>query len=60
MNIGVVVKDWREKRNFIALETGKDTLKWFFILMNEYVNVDRGNDIDLRNYVKHAEKYNEY
>ncbi len=57
---GLVIKDWREKRSFIALETGKHTLMWFFILMSEYLDVEKGKDFDLRNYVKHGEKYNEY
>ena len=57
---GVVVKDWREKRSYIAIETGKDTMMWFFILMSEYLDVERGADMDLRFYVNHAQKYNEY
>jgi hypothetical protein len=59
-NFGIVVKDWKEKRSFIALETGKDTLKWFFMLMNEYMDVERGMDLDFRSYVKRQEKYKEY
>ncbi len=60
LNMGVIIKDWRAKRSFIAIETGKETLKWLFILMNEYVDVERGGDLDLRKYVKHSEKYKEY
>ena len=54
------VSDWKEKRSYKALETGKDTFKWFFMLMNEYLDVERGSDLDLRNYVKRQERYNEY
>ncbi len=57
---GVIVKNWREKRSYIAIETGKDTLMWFFILMNEYLDIARGENFDLRSYVKNAENYNEY
>lgn len=57
---GIVIKNWRDKRNFIALETENDTLMWFFVLMNEYLNVEREDDLDLRDYVRHNEKYNEY
>lgn len=57
---GVIVKNWREKRSYIAIETGKDTLMWFFILMNEYLDIARGENFDLRAYVKHAENYKEY
>ncbi|HOF14608.1 MAG TPA: hypothetical protein PLN01_09820, partial [Spirochaetota bacterium] len=35
---GIIIKDWREKRKFVALETEEDTLLWFFILMNEYLD----------------------
>jgi hypothetical protein len=59
-NKGLVIKNWRDKRSYIALETGKDTLMWFFILMNEYLDVDKDNEFDPRNYIRHAEKYNEY
>lgn len=60
LNKGLIIKDWREKRKFVALETGQHTLMWFFILMNEYLDVNKGENFDLRNYVKHNEKYNEY
>lgn len=54
---GIVVKNWRERRSFIALETEKDTMKWFFILMNEYLD---GNLPDLRSYVVDTKVYEEY
>ncbi len=60
INKGLVIKNWRDKRSYIALETGKDTLMWFFILLNEYMDINKDNEFDLRNYVKKAEKYNEY
>lgn len=60
LNKGIVIKNWRDKRSYIALETGKDTFMWFFILMNEYLDVEKDNEFDLRNYVQHVEKYNEY
>ncbi len=57
---GVIIKDWREKRKFVALETEEDTLLWFFILMNEYLDVDKKHSLDLRNYVKETRRYREY
>lgn len=60
LNKGIVVKNWRERRSFIALETGSATLMWFFILMHEYLDMERGKGLDLRNYVKYTEKYAEY
>jgi hypothetical protein len=60
LNKGLVVKNWREKRSFLALETGRDSLMWFFILMNEYLDANKAIDFDLRSYVQHTEKYREY
>ena len=60
MHKGIVVKNWREKRSFIALETNEDTFMWFFILMNEYLDVKKDRAIDFRNYVKKEIIYNEY
>lgn len=57
---GLIIKDWREKRKFVALETEEDTLLWFFILMNEYLDVDKKHSLDLRNYVKETRRYREY
>lgn len=60
LNRGIVVKNWREKRSFIALETKEDTFLWFFILMNEYLDVRKVRNIDFRNYVKKEVSYTEY
>lgn len=57
---GVVIKDWREKRKFVALETEEDTLLWFFILMNEYLDVDKKRLCDMRSYVKETKRYREF
>ncbi len=59
MHKGIVVKNWREKRSFIALETKEDTFMWFFILMNEYLDLNKDRAIDFRNYVKKEVIYNE-
>ena len=60
LNRGIVVKNWREKRSFIALETNNDTHMWFFILMNEYLDVNRQINIDFRKYVKKDVVYSEF
>lgn len=58
---GLIIKNWRDgARSFIALETGEDTMKWFFLLMNEYVEAGVKTDIDLRQYVKETARYSEY
>jgi hypothetical protein len=51
---GIVVKNWREKRSYIALETKSDTSMRFFILMNEYLEAGshRSISLDLRAYMK--------
>jgi hypothetical protein len=60
LNKGIVVKNWREKRSFIALETNDDTFMWFFILMNEYLDINKETTIDFRKYVKKEVIYSEY
>ncbi len=60
VNQGIVVKDWREKRSFKILDTGDDTMQWFFILMNEYLDVEKQESLDLRKYVKETTQYREY
>ena len=57
---GIVVKNWREKRSFIALETKEDTTMWFYILMNEYLDVNKDITVDFRKYIAKDVVYNEY
>jgi len=59
-NRGTVVKNWREKRNFVALETNEDSAMWFFVLLNEYLMIERNSTIDFREYVKKEVTYKEY
>ncbi|HOO72336.1 MAG TPA: hypothetical protein PK926_11295 [Spirochaetota bacterium] len=60
MDTGMVIKNWREKRSFIGLETGEDSMMWFYVLLNEYLDVDRGTALDLRKYIKDDVVYPEY
>jgi len=61
INYGIIVKDWSQgARSFIALETGEDTLMWLFVLMNEYLEIEREDSFDLRSYIKNEKVYNEY
>ena len=60
MNRGLIIKDWREKRSFIGLETGEDTLMWFFVLMSEYLEVSQTVQVDFRKYIKKEVVYTEY
>lgn len=58
---GLVIRNWREGgRSYVALETGEDTLKWFFLLMNEYLDAKPARELDLRQYVRETRHYNEF
>lgn len=60
MNRCLVMKNWREKRSFIGLETNDDSLMWFFILMSEYLEGITRREIDFRKYIRHNVVYKEY
>jgi len=60
LNKGIVVKNWREKRSYIVLETGVDSMLSFFILMNEYLEMERGKELDFRQYTNRDVQYKEY
>jgi len=60
-NGGLLIKDWHKgDHRFIGLETGEDTMMWFFILMNEYLDVERDDVFDIRKYVRTEKAYNEF
>jgi hypothetical protein len=60
LNKGIIVKDWKEKRSYIGLETNEDTMYWFFILMNEYLDIEKNIELDFRNYIMKNVTYNQY
>lgn len=61
LNGGLLIKDWhRGDHRYIGLETGEDTMMWFFILMNEYLDVEREEAFDIRKYVRTEKTYNEF
>ncbi|MCP4137629.1 MAG: hypothetical protein GY754_42070 [bacterium] len=60
LNKGIYVKEWKEKRSFYGFETGPDSMMWSFILINEYIDVKREDEIDYRKYVRSDEVYKEY
>ena len=60
MNRCLIMKNWREKRSFVGLETNDDSLMWFFILMNEYLEGMKSREIDFRKYIRHNVVYKEY
>ena len=60
-NEGLLIKDWnRGDHRYIGLETGDDTFMWFFILMNEYLDIEREDIFDPRKYVRSEKVYNEF
>lgn len=61
LNKGIIVKDWHHgNRSFAALETQEDTAMWFYILLSEYLEVERDEPFDLRKYVRNDKIYKEY
>jgi hypothetical protein len=60
INKGLVIKNWREKRSFIGLDTGKDSMMWFYVLINEYLEIEKSITLDMRKYIKNETIYPEY
>ena len=56
---GLLVKDWEKNGSYRGIETGRDTLMWFYILLVEYLDRDDFIKSNLRNYVKSAKEYSE-
>lgn len=60
-NEGLIIKDWHSgNRSYVGLETGEDTLMWFYILMTEYLDIEREDDFDIRKYIRSEKPYNEF
>ena len=57
---GIIVKDWENQGNFKVIETGEDTLMWFYILLLEYLDRDGNLGFDPREYIKENKEYREY
>ncbi len=56
---GLIVKDW-SNADYRGIETKKDTLMWFYILLIEYLEQENSFQPDLRDYVKNTKKYDEF
>jgi len=60
-NQGIIIKDSHSgNRSFVGLETGEDTLMWFFILITEYLAIEREDEFDIRKYIRSDKVYNEF
>lgn len=52
LNRGIVIKNWREKRSYVALETKEDTSLWFYVLMAEYLDGMNDRVFEMRRYIR--------
>lgn len=57
---GLIVKDWENAGEYKVVETGPDTLMWFYILLLEYLDRDGTMKYQLRDYIKTSKTYKEY
>ena len=56
---GIILKDW-ENGKFKVIETGKDSMMWGYIIMMEYLGLDRSIPFSARDFIKRTEDYVEY
>ncbi len=59
LNQGLIIKDWESGGGYKIVETGDDTLLWFYILLLEYLDRDGAVGINARDYIKNAKVYKE-
>ena len=57
---GLLIKDWENNGEYKVVETGEDTLLWFYILLLEYLDRDEKLEFNMRNYIKTSKEYKEY
>ncbi len=56
---GLLLKDWESGGGYRGIETGKDTLMWFYIILMEYLDRDNSVNVNLREYIKKTRHYAE-
>ena len=57
---GLIIKDWEGGGSYRGLETGRDTLMWFYIILMEYLDREGElHSLSLRDYVKSKRSYME-
>ena len=57
---GLIIRDWEKNGSYRVIETGKDTLLWFYTLLLEYLDRDGTVGLDPRKYIKDEKEYEEY
>ena len=60
MDQGMIIKDWENAGDYKVVETGPDTLMWFFVLLLEYLDRDGVMKYQLRDYIRGNRTYKEY
>ncbi len=56
---GFIIKDWENGGIYRGIQSGKDTLMWFYVMLMEYLDQKDRNPIIFRNYVKEGRDYPE-
>ncbi len=57
---GLIIKDWEIAGGYKVVETGDESLMWFYVLLMEYLDRDGRMNYNLRDYIKNNKEYNEY
>ncbi len=57
---GLIIKNWEAGGSYLGIETGQDTLMWFYIILMEYLDREGSLQANLRNYVKSGRVYKEF
>ena len=57
---GMIIKDWENAGDYKVVETGADTLMWFYVLLLEYLDRDGTMKYQLRDYIRTNKTYKEY
>ena len=59
LNHGLIIKDWENGGTYRGIQTGKDTLMWFFVILTEYLDQKERTSISFRDYIKEGREYSE-
>ena len=57
---GLIIRNWEsDASSYIGIETGPDTLLWFYVILMEYLDHDANMGVNLRDYIKTSVDYAE-
>ena len=57
---GIIIKDWENGGGYRVIETGEDTLIWFYTILLEYMDRDGNLGFDPRKYINDEKVYDEF